>query len=146
VLHKVLTLPVNACCAASSVCLHDVFNAGLFFLRRADIMFQVRCAVYNGTLGSGFGPRFRPGNDSCPQAALAACPQSPGGFAATPVSDKMTASERLATDAFAATIAAVATGTLRFELQPGSAALSPSLFGATGLPKAPWKASVLRFR
>ena len=28
--------------------------------RGADLLLQVRCAVYNGTLGSGFGHRFRP--------------------------------------------------------------------------------------
>src|SRR3954464_2484414 len=31
--------------------------------RGADLLLQVRCAVYNGTLGSGFGQRFRPAND-----------------------------------------------------------------------------------
>jgi hypothetical protein len=28
--------------------------------RGADLLLQVRCAVYNGTLGSGFGQRFEP--------------------------------------------------------------------------------------
>jgi len=28
--------------------------------RGADLMLQVRCAVYNGTLGFGFGQRFEP--------------------------------------------------------------------------------------
>ena len=28
--------------------------------RGADLLLQVRCAVYNGTLGSGFGDRFEP--------------------------------------------------------------------------------------
>src|ERR1700756_1080772 len=28
--------------------------------RGADLVLQVRCAVYNGTLGSGFGQRFEP--------------------------------------------------------------------------------------
>jgi hypothetical protein len=28
--------------------------------RGADLLLQVRCAVYNGTLGSGFGHRFQP--------------------------------------------------------------------------------------
>ena len=32
----------------------------------------VRCAVYNGTLGSNFGQRFQPANDSHPQVAVAA--------------------------------------------------------------------------
>jgi hypothetical protein len=40
--------------------------------RGADLLLQVRCAVYNGTLGSGFGQRFRPANDTYPQAAIAA--------------------------------------------------------------------------
>jgi hypothetical protein len=38
----------------------------------ADLLLQVRCAVYNGTLGSGFGQRFYPANDPLPQAAVAA--------------------------------------------------------------------------
>jgi hypothetical protein len=40
--------------------------------RGADLLLQVRCAVYNGTLGSGFGQRFYPANDPLPQAAVAA--------------------------------------------------------------------------
>ncbi len=40
--------------------------------RGADLLLQVRCAVYNGTLGSGFGQRFHPANDPLPQAAVAA--------------------------------------------------------------------------
>ena len=40
--------------------------------RGADLLLQVRCAVYNGTLGSGFGQRFQPANDPTPQAAVAA--------------------------------------------------------------------------
>jgi hypothetical protein len=40
--------------------------------RGADLLLQVRCAVYNGTLGSGFGQRFQPANDTYPQAAIAA--------------------------------------------------------------------------
>jgi len=28
--------------------------------RGADLLLQVRCAVYNGTFGSGFGQRFEP--------------------------------------------------------------------------------------
>jgi hypothetical protein len=39
--------------------------------RGADLLLQVRCAVYNGTLGSGFGQRFQPANDRLPQAAVA---------------------------------------------------------------------------
>ena len=40
--------------------------------RGADLLLQVRCAVYNGTLGSDFGQRFKPANDPLPQAAIAA--------------------------------------------------------------------------
>jgi hypothetical protein len=40
--------------------------------RGADLLLQVRCAVYNGTLGSGFGQKFQPANDTYPQAAIAA--------------------------------------------------------------------------
>jgi hypothetical protein len=39
--------------------------------RGADLMLQVRCAVYNGTLGSGFGQKFHPANDQLPQPAIA---------------------------------------------------------------------------
>ena len=40
--------------------------------RGADLLLQVRCAVYNGTLGSGFGQKFHPANDPYPQMAIAA--------------------------------------------------------------------------
>jgi hypothetical protein len=40
--------------------------------RGADLLLQVRCAIYNGTLGSGFGQRFQPANDTHPQVAIAA--------------------------------------------------------------------------
>ena len=40
--------------------------------RGADLLLQVRCAVYNGTLGSGFGQRFWPANDSIPNVSIAA--------------------------------------------------------------------------
>ena len=40
--------------------------------RGADLLLQVRCAVYNGTLGSGFGQKFQPANDPCPPMASAA--------------------------------------------------------------------------
>ena len=40
--------------------------------RGADLLLQVRSAVYNGTLGSGFGQGFQPANDPLPQAAFAA--------------------------------------------------------------------------
>ena len=40
--------------------------------RGADRLLQVRCAVYNGTLGSGFGQRFHAANDTRPQVAAAA--------------------------------------------------------------------------
>jgi hypothetical protein len=38
----------------------------------ADLLLQVRCAVYNGTLGSEFGQKFHPANDSFPPTAIAA--------------------------------------------------------------------------
>ena len=40
--------------------------------RGADLLLQVRCAVYNGTLGSGFGQRFEPLGRSGTELALAA--------------------------------------------------------------------------
>jgi len=38
----------------------------------ADLLLQVRCAIYNGTLGSGFGQKFHPANDPSPPMAIAA--------------------------------------------------------------------------
>ena len=40
--------------------------------RGADRLLQVRCAVYNGTLGTGFGQRFHAANDPLPKVAAAA--------------------------------------------------------------------------
>ncbi len=40
--------------------------------RGADLLLQVRCAVYNGTLGSSFGQRFQAANDPHPPATIAA--------------------------------------------------------------------------
>jgi hypothetical protein len=40
--------------------------------RGADLLLQVRCAVYNGTFCSGFGQRFAPANDTHPAFAAAA--------------------------------------------------------------------------
>ena len=40
--------------------------------RGADRLLQVRCAVYNGTLGNGFGQRFCAANDALPRVAIAA--------------------------------------------------------------------------
>jgi len=40
--------------------------------RGADLLLQVRCAVYNGALGSGFGQRFEPLGHSGAELALAA--------------------------------------------------------------------------
>jgi hypothetical protein len=34
--------------------------------RGADLLLQVRCALYNGTLGSRFGQKFQPPNDPSP--------------------------------------------------------------------------------
>ena len=38
----------------------------------ADLLLQVRCAVYNGALGSGFGHLFEPASSQGPQLAMAA--------------------------------------------------------------------------
>jgi hypothetical protein len=38
----------------------------------ADLLLQVRCAVYNGTFGPAFGQRFAPANDTHPTLAAAA--------------------------------------------------------------------------
>ena len=40
--------------------------------RGANLLLQVRCAVYHGTLGSGYGQKFHPTNDTQPPAAIAA--------------------------------------------------------------------------
>jgi len=40
--------------------------------RGAELLLQVRCAVYNGTLGSGLGQQFQPANDPYPSVAIAA--------------------------------------------------------------------------
>lgn len=40
--------------------------------RGADLLLQVRCAVYNGTLGSAFGQKFQPANDPYPPIATIA--------------------------------------------------------------------------
>src|SRR3954465_9810272 len=40
--------------------------------RGADQLLQVRCALYNGTLGTGFGQQFLPPNDPYPPMAVAA--------------------------------------------------------------------------
>jgi hypothetical protein len=40
--------------------------------RGADLLLQVRCAVYNGTFGSEYGQRFYPANDALPSIAIAA--------------------------------------------------------------------------
>lgn len=40
--------------------------------RGADLLLQVRCAIYNGTFGSGSGQRFAPANDTHPRLATAA--------------------------------------------------------------------------
>jgi hypothetical protein len=39
----------------------------MHWLRRgADLLLQVCCAIYNGTLGSSFGQKFHPANDKYP--------------------------------------------------------------------------------
>jgi hypothetical protein len=40
--------------------------------RGADRLLQVRCAVYKGTLGTGFGQRFQAANDRHPPMAITA--------------------------------------------------------------------------
>lgn len=40
--------------------------------RGADLLPQVRYAVYNGTFGSAYGQKFHPTNDSSPPMAIAA--------------------------------------------------------------------------
>jgi hypothetical protein len=40
--------------------------------RGAALLLQVRCAVYNGTLGSGLGQKFRPANEPYPPILVAA--------------------------------------------------------------------------
>ena len=40
--------------------------------RGADQLLRVRCAVYNGTLGTGFGQRFQAANDQHSPAIIAA--------------------------------------------------------------------------
>jgi hypothetical protein len=40
--------------------------------RGADLLLQVRCAVYNGTLGSGLGQRFQPHANQNERSANAA--------------------------------------------------------------------------
>ena len=40
--------------------------------RGADLLLQVRCAVYNGTFSSTYGRRFKPADDSSPSMAIAA--------------------------------------------------------------------------
>ena len=40
--------------------------------RGADRLLQVRCALYNGTLGTGFGQNFLPANDPHLPMAVAA--------------------------------------------------------------------------
>jgi hypothetical protein len=44
----------------------------VFQAHGADLLLQVRCAVYNGTLGTGFRQRFQAANDPHPPAAIAA--------------------------------------------------------------------------
>jgi hypothetical protein len=40
--------------------------------RGADLLLQVRCAVCNGMLGSGYGQKFQPANDLRSNVAIAA--------------------------------------------------------------------------
>jgi len=40
--------------------------------RGADLLLQVRCAAYNGTLGAELGQKFHPANDSFQPTDVAA--------------------------------------------------------------------------
>jgi hypothetical protein len=40
--------------------------------RSGNLLLQVRCAFYNGTLGSGFGQKLQTANDPYPPIAIAA--------------------------------------------------------------------------
>jgi hypothetical protein len=40
--------------------------------RGADLLLQIRCAVYNGTFGSTYGQKFQPANHSSPPTVIAA--------------------------------------------------------------------------
>jgi hypothetical protein len=40
--------------------------------RGADLLLAVRCAVYSGTLGSGFGQKLQAANDPSPPMAITA--------------------------------------------------------------------------
>jgi hypothetical protein len=40
--------------------------------RGADAVIQVRCPIYNGTLGTGFGYLFNPKSEPSQQLAMAA--------------------------------------------------------------------------
>jgi hypothetical protein len=40
--------------------------------RGADAVLQVRCAIYNGTLATGFGHLFNPGSEPSQKLAMAA--------------------------------------------------------------------------
>jgi hypothetical protein len=55
----------------------------------ADAVIQIRCAIYNGTLGTGFGHLFNPGNEPIQQLAMAAwgLPQD-WGCAVTPTHEQ----------------------------------------------------------
>jgi hypothetical protein len=40
--------------------------------RGADLLLQVRCAIYNGTFGSTYGQKLQPANEPIPSMAIAA--------------------------------------------------------------------------
>jgi hypothetical protein len=40
--------------------------------RGADLLLQVRCAIYNGTFGSNYAQKFQPANEPSPSMAIAA--------------------------------------------------------------------------
>jgi hypothetical protein len=51
---------------------HEQVATDALVATRADLLLQVRCAVYNGLLGSGFGHLFEPVSTPDPQLAKAA--------------------------------------------------------------------------
>ncbi len=51
--------------------------------RGAGLLLQVRCAIYNGTLGSGFGQKFHPANDHIHRWRSPPNPQSRDGSLAS---------------------------------------------------------------
>jgi hypothetical protein len=62
----------RACQAKFAGCNQTISQQMRWSRRGADLLLQVRCAVYNGALGSGFGQLFEPVSTPDPQLAKAA--------------------------------------------------------------------------